>query len=76
MKTNKIAEQIGDIKSVQNAAEPIQKVVRDIIPAKIEALRRGDVPIYEPGLDQLLANHSERLSFTTDVSEATLPAWS
>jgi UDPglucose 6-dehydrogenase len=44
--------------------------VRDVIPEKIDALRRGDVPIYEPGLDELLERNRERLSFTTDVGEA------
>jgi UDPglucose 6-dehydrogenase len=45
-------------------------VVRDILAEKIEALRRGDVPIYEPGLDGLLERNRERLVFTTDVNEA------
>jgi UDPglucose 6-dehydrogenase len=44
--------------------------VRDVIPEKIEALRRGEVPIYEPGLEELLERNGERLSFTTDVDEA------
>ena len=44
--------------------------VRDVIPARIEALRRGEVPIFEPGLDELLARNRERLSFTLDVTEA------
>ena len=44
--------------------------VRDVIPERIEALRRGDVPIHEPGLDALLARNRERISFTTDVGEA------
>jgi UDPglucose 6-dehydrogenase len=44
--------------------------VRDIVPEKIDALRRGEVPIYEPGLDELLARNRERLVFTTDVTEA------
>src|SRR5712691_11609072 len=43
--------------------------VRDIVPDKIEALKRGEVPIFEPGLDELLAKNTERLSFTTDVRE-------
>jgi UDPglucose 6-dehydrogenase len=47
-----------------------QVTVRDVIPGKIEALRRGDVPIYEPGLDTLLERNRERISFTTDVGEA------
>ena len=42
----------------------------DIDAAKIERLRRGEIPIYEPGLaDSLLANR-ERLHFSTDLSEA------
>jgi UDPglucose 6-dehydrogenase len=45
-------------------------VVRDVIESKIDALRAGHVPIHEPGLEELLAKNRERLSFTTDVSEA------
>jgi UDPglucose 6-dehydrogenase len=45
-------------------------VVRDVIPERIEALRRGEVPIHEPGLDELLARNAERLLFTTDVAVA------
>jgi UDPglucose 6-dehydrogenase len=39
--------------------------VRDILPGKIDALRRGEVPIYEPGLDELLERNRERLTFTS-----------
>jgi UDPglucose 6-dehydrogenase len=45
-------------------------VVRDIVAAKIDALRDGRVPIHEPGLEELLASNRERLSFTTEVAEA------
>jgi UDPglucose 6-dehydrogenase len=45
-------------------------VVRDVLPDKIGALRRGEVPIHEPGLEELLARHADRLSFTLDVEEA------
>jgi UDPglucose 6-dehydrogenase len=45
-------------------------VVRDILADRIEALRRGEVPIYEPGLDELLQRNADRLRFTTDVTEA------
>ena len=38
--------------------------------ARIDALRRGEVPIYEPGLQEILARNRERLTFTTDVAEA------
>jgi len=45
-------------------------VVRDILADRIEALGRGEVPIYEPGLDELLERNRERLSFTTEVARA------
>ncbi|MCA9101355.1 MAG: UDP-glucose/GDP-mannose dehydrogenase family protein [Planctomycetales bacterium] len=44
----------------------------DIDEIKIAALRRGEIPIYEPGLVELVARNSVdgRLSFTTDLTEA------
>ena len=45
-------------------------VVRDVVEAKIAALKRGEVPIHEVGLEELLERNRERLTFTTDVGEA------
>ena len=45
-------------------------VIRDVLPGRIEQLRAGEVPIYEPGLEELLRNNAERLTYTLDVAEA------
>ena len=44
----------------------------DISEARIEGLKRGEVPIYEPGLDEIIARNAEagRLHFTTSLPEA------
>ncbi len=42
----------------------------DIDAAKIERLRAGEVPIYEPGLEEMLARNAERLHFSTSLSDA------
>ena len=41
-------------------------------PAKVDRLRAGEVPIFEPGLDVLMAKNvaAGRLSFTLDLAEA------
>jgi UDPglucose 6-dehydrogenase len=49
-------------------------VLRDVLPDKIEALRRGEIPIYEPGLTELVEKNRDRLSFTTEVAEAVTGA--
>ncbi len=43
----------------------------DIDPDKIESLKKGVIPIYEPGLSDIITNSgSEKISFTTDLSSA------
>src|SRR5690348_15493412 len=44
--------------------------------AKVTAMQRGDAPIYEPGLEQLMRRNikRERLSFTTDLAEGVQDA--
>jgi UDPglucose 6-dehydrogenase len=48
----------------------------DINQAKIDMLNRGEVPIYEPGLAEMVEHNinAERLLFTTDLAAAIKPA--
>ncbi len=48
----------------------------DKMPEKIEALKNGHIPIFEPGLDVIVANNARagRLSFTTELKSAVADA--
>jgi UDPglucose 6-dehydrogenase len=48
----------------------------DVDGEKVALLKQGQVPIYEPGLDKLIAHNVQegRLSFTTDISAAVAGA--
>ena len=44
----------------------------DVDPKKIETLKQGGIPIYEPGLEDMVRRNvaAGRLSFTTDIAES------
>jgi len=48
----------------------------DVDPRKIEKLKRGEIPIFEPGLEAIVRNNmaAGRLAFTTDARESALNA--
>ncbi|TWG06906.1 UDP-glucose dehydrogenase [Streptomyces brevispora] len=48
--------------------------VRDIQPERIRILCAGDIPIFEPGLGDMISRNKERLSFTLDAGEAVRDA--
>jgi UDPglucose 6-dehydrogenase len=45
-------------------------VIRDILQAKVDALRSGRIPIHEPGLPELLEKNRDRITFTADPDAA------
>jgi UDPglucose 6-dehydrogenase len=44
-------------------------IAMDIDAAKVDALSRGEVPIHEPGIEDLLDRNAERLRFTTEMAD-------
>ena len=42
---------------------------RDIVSEKVEALRCGEVPIFEPGLPELMVTKLERLHFSNVLDD-------
>lgn len=49
-----------------------QVICLDVVPEKIAKLKRGEMPIYEPGLEELVQRNASagRLMFTTEYAEA------
>src|SRR5689334_14416151 len=51
-------------------------VCADLDANKVAALTRGEIPIFEPGLEEMVQRNAEegRLKFTTDVASAVADA--
>ena len=44
-------------------------VIRDVVPEKVDGLRRGEVPFHEERVPELLERNRERLSYTLDAGD-------
>ena len=62
---------VGLVQGVIMAEFGMNVICMDVITEKIEQLKKGVVPIYEPGLKDLLDKNVEagRLHFTSDIKE-------
>ena len=62
---------VGLVTGACLAAAGNDVVCMDVDEAKIAALNRGEIPIYEPGLEELVVDNvtAGRLRFTTDMAE-------
>jgi UDPglucose 6-dehydrogenase len=49
-------------------------VIRDVVDERIARLNRGEIPLHEPGLAELIEKHRDRITFTTDPAEAAAGA--
>ncbi|KND23368.1 UDP-glucose dehydrogenase family protein [Streptomyces acidiscabies] len=61
---------IGLVTGACLAALGHRVVVRDIVPERVDLLNAGQIPIYEPGLEDLIRENRERLTFTLDAADA------
>ena len=64
---------VGLVQGVIMAEFGLNIICMDVAKEKIESLKNGVVPIYEPGLKELLEKNmkAERIEFTTDMKYTT-----
>lgn len=60
---------VGLVTAVCLAELGHQVVCLDIDPERVAMLQRGEVPIHEPGVPELLLRNAERLTFTLDIDD-------
>lgn len=61
---------VGLVTGVCLASKGHQVTCVDVDEAKVESMKKGISPIYEPGLSELMKDNMERLEFTTDYAMA------
>ena len=63
---------VGLVSAACFAEFGVEVVAVDNNQSKIDCLLKGSIPIYEPGLDDMVARHAAagRLTFTTEIKQA------
>ena len=61
---------VGLVTGVCLASKGHKVTCVDVDQAKVEIMRQGISPIYEPGLDELVKEYMGNLTFTTDYQMA------
>lgn len=59
---------VGLVTGVCLASKGNEVICSDVDESKIEKLKQGEIPIFEPGLKELLESCRENITFTTDVA--------
>jgi len=62
---------LGVVSAVATAARGFAVIGYDENPDLVARLQAGEMPVVEPDLDALAAQHSERIAFTTDPGDLT-----
>ncbi len=67
---------VGLVQGAVFADSGNEVICMDIDEAKIKRLKKGTIPIYEPGLEELVKRgmHEQRLDFTTSLESAVIPS--
>ena len=63
---------VGLVQGIVLADFGLNVTCMDVDKAKINVLKKGEIPIYEPGLKELLYKNLSRLTFTTNFKETIL----
>lgn len=65
---------VGLVTAVCFAEKGNEVVCYDVVQEKIDLLNKGKSPIYEQGLEELMAKNKSKIKYTTDKKEAYLNA--
>ncbi len=60
---------LGIVSSAAAAAKGVKVCAYDRTMTQVAALKRGELPVHEPGLPELVKEHAERLTYTSTAAD-------